>query len=386
MRAGTRVAALVVPLLVACGPLPQELDWAPDHFERVFLDPLEPPGRVHVRLSEQASYELRHAPREWVPGSVRIDGENFDVEVRLKGWGSFQPLDARPSLKIRFDPDWYGHDVLIFNNYTSDPSKTHERLATHAFHLMGMPAARAGWARVRINGEDRGVYGAVEDVDHHLLERWFARGDGSLYELFDGDFEDELLEGIEHEEGPDIRPLLRHIAIDLATGDLTGFELAAEHFDVDAFLTFWATTAVVAQTDAFPYSSPGDDAYLYFEPDQEQFHFLPHGLDEAFFPRGRVVNQSNGLLARRCLALPSCLDAFRAKVEEVFDTLEHSDFEAHTGLLIDRARELRFEDEVVEPTTTTQAPMPGFNQHWGILRSWLPTRRVQLEEELAPRP
>ncbi|MBX2801298.1 MAG: CotH kinase family protein [Myxococcales bacterium] len=341
-----------------------------DRFEQVFLS-LEHLPVVEIELDRRAEMALRAHPRTYVWGEVGIDGDWVAAEVRLKGNGSFEPFDDKPSFKIKFDGDWYGYDRLILNNYSTDPSQVHERLATEAFHMMRLPAARAGYADVRVNGVSKGVYGALEDVDQDLLRRWFPREDGSLYEMSDGDFEAGLLDGLEHEEGPRVPALLRHIAEDLAAGEAVGFELAEQHFDADAFLAFWATTAVVAQTDAFPYSVPGDDVYLYLDPDTEQFHFIPHGLDEAFLPRGRTIGRTTGLLARRCLTNAECRFAFEQQVDRVFRVLQEQGFEARANELVRHARNWR--------TDRQRAVM---ERHDQTLKNWLTLRRATLDEEL----
>lgn len=358
--------------LSACVPIEQELFWEVDHFERVFLglgDDTIP--TVEIQVGPPYDKALSKMPFDWVPAELALEGEVHPVQIRLKGQGSFEPFEARPSLKVKFDEDWYGYRDLVFNNYASDTSGIHERLATDVFHSVGLPAARAGHAQVVLNEVERGVYGVLEDVDGDMLRRWFPRSDGTLFEMEDADFREGLLDGFEHEDGPDDRTILTEIAIALSTGDVTGFELAVQYFDYDQFLRYWATVVVVGQTDAFPYSDPGDDAYLYLEPEARQFHFLPHGLDEAFFPRGRTINRSNGLLARRCLTNADCAAGLAQAIDDVFSELRDGGFGARVEATIQYSWQW-----------LDGAEIESMQRHHDALRDWLRVRRAQLDEEV----
>lgn len=348
-----------------------------DRFETLFGG-IQTPIEIDVEIGGPELWELRNAPREWVDGTVVIDGERHVVEMRLKGHGSFSPIEERPSLKLKFDQGWYGHEVLILNNYLSDDTRVHERLATEFFHRLELPAARAGHAYVSINGDFRGLYGVLEDVDPIMVSRWFDRSDGALYEMFDGDFQPGLTDGIEHEAGPEVPELIAHITSDLSTGNVTGYELAIEHFDARQFLEFWAMTAMVGQTDAFPYSLPGDDVYLYLDPETEQFHFMPHGLDEAFLPRQRTLNESNGMLARRCLAQQFCREELETEISGIRFLADDGGWDGWTADLLSASQDWRREERVRLGTPVPDTLVP----HLEELETWFATRWQVLSEEL----
>src|SRR5918911_844732 len=58
----------------------------------------------HFEVSESAIAQLRRAPRSYVLGTVR-DGQHVltNVAIRIKGMGSFRPIDETPSLAVKFD-------------------------------------------------------------------------------------------------------------------------------------------------------------------------------------------------------------------------------------------------------------------------------------------
>jgi hypothetical protein len=104
---------------------------------------------IRLTLDETAQQGLRDAPTAWVHGDIEIDGTAIaDVGVRLKGRGSFQPLDNKPSLRIELDrwvegQEYDGLDELVLNNMAVDPSRLRERLAYGVYRDLGVPAARA---------------------------------------------------------------------------------------------------------------------------------------------------------------------------------------------------------------------------------------------------
>lgn len=369
---------LSVLILWGCQPpasssdriIPGDPEVFPDPFHSRVLD--GEPREMAIEVGAVGASALRLNPREWVDGQFSFEGETYPVEVRLKGHGSFEPFDQRPSLKVRFEHTFFGHKTVILNNNHSDSTASRERLAASAFALAGVPAARAGSVWVELNGANRGLYTVLEDVDRTSLRRWFSHGRGPLFEVFDGDFTTELVGGIEHEGGPENYALVEGTVDALALGDVVGFDEASQFIDRDAFLRFFAVTAFVAQTDAYPYSDPGDDVYLYAAPDTGRLHFLPHGLDEAFQPRDMPLNRVNGLLARRCLANASCREGLAEQLAEVSDVLAGP-------WDLERQRVLRSAEAWVEDDRW-------LTSSWGgtiiDLEFWREERRDVLEEEL----
>ena len=349
----------------------------PDLFEQIQAAPTALP-QFRIELPHASMDLLREWPREWQPGTVQLGDEIVEAEVRLKGNGSFQPLDDRPSFKLKLDRPLAGFDRLVLNNGTTDPTRLHEVLASHALRELGIPTARAENAWVELNGTTLSVYTVLEDVDEPMLSRWFDDPEGSLYELFDGDFAPGSLGGFEHESGPDDRGPLLAAAADLALGDVVGFEFGIEHFDRDAFFRFWAASVALAQTDAYPYSAPGDDVYVYVDPADDRMHFIPHGLDEAFSPRGRTIGDTNGVLARRCLVLNGCRAEFEQALHGVFDDLRLIGFEDEVAIRIQRARDWAEDPNYLDPE------VPIDPDHVAELRDWVDLRQATVFSELDP--
>lgn len=295
-----------------------------------------------IEVSEAGMDALRVAPYEWVEGALIWQGVRYEpVGVRVKGENSFQPIDAKPSLKIDFDRfaplSLLGLEGLTLNNMDDDPSKLHERVAYRLYREFGVPAARATHAWVLLNGLDYGLYTHVEDVDQNLAEHWFADPGGMMVEVHDVDFEPPFTpDDFSHEFGPWDPTNLEGVFAAVSYLDPDVALLALEdHMSIDSWVDYWAVSAVVGQYDSYPYGNPGDDTHLYDDPTTGVLHWLPHGVDETFSDPSRDPRSGiNGEVGRVCLAAPECADLFAARVLDAQATAELIDLAGY----VDRIR------------------------------------------------
>ncbi len=275
---------------------------------------------------------LRDNPGGWVRADFEWEGyELKDVGVRLKGNGSFQPIDEKPSLKIEFDKfvfaqDFFGQDMLVLNNMSSDPSHLREYLAYTLYREAGVPAVRASHSSLAINGEYRGLYTHMEDVDERMLAHWFEDPNGPLYELFQTTWNYNALASVEHEDGPDDPTVIRDLAIALEAPREEAILLAEDHVNMDEFLSFYAVSGVVGQYDAWPFNVLSDDVHLYIDPTTQRIHFIPHGLDESQADPYRHVNiPGSSLLGQACYFTEACSEALAQRTWEVHAISEQID-------------------------------------------------------------
>lgn len=302
----------------------------------VTIDPRPDPGihlfddtvmhAVRLDLTPEATQQLRDAPTEWVRGDLVIDGEAYaDVGVRLKGHGSFRPIDEKPSFRIELDrwvagQEHDGLDELVLNNLAGDNSRLRERLAYGAYRDFEVPAPRAAHATVALGETAYGLYSLVESVDGRFLDRWFTSGDGPLYEIYDADFVAGQVETFDHDGGPDDRAVLHAVAAALAEPDVRLTTDLAHLVDIDALITYLAVSAVIGQFDAYPWSFPGDDLYVYVDPTDGRVRFAAHGGDETFTDRFRPVDYLYGRLGEACLDDPTCRTAW---IEQIWRVCDH---------------------------------------------------------------
>lgn len=285
--------------------------------------------RFGLTLSPEAIQALRVDPRTDVMAMLEYDGRSYGpVAVHLKGVNSFEPIDMKPSLRIKIDEyvdgaELFGLEDLTLNNMHSDKAMMHERLAYWVARQMGIPASRANHAWVTINGEAYGLYTNVETVKKRMLARWFPDPTGPLFEATDVDFAPAYVGLFEHETGMDDRTLIAGLASALATESPDAAIAAADAFvDLPQFRRFWAMTSVIGQLDSFPYSFPGDDYYLYADPATGRLRFIPWGMDETFFAPDFDVKQVNSILAEKCKASAACFQDYVNQTWELLGRLE----------------------------------------------------------------
>ena len=157
-------------------------------------------------------------------------------------------------------------------------------------------------------------------VKKRILRRWFPSDAGALFSATDVDFVAADIPFFELVSGPDDRSLLAGVATALTlTNADQAIAAAGAYVDMNEFLRYWATCAVIGQFDSFPYSNPGDDYFAYANPATQRLAFMPWGMDETFLSSAvHIVDRTYAPLARVCIASSACYQAF---VDAVWDVL-----------------------------------------------------------------
>ncbi len=128
---------------------------------------------------------------EYYNCSVVIDNEAYkNVAVRGKGNTSLSSVDSygnnRYSFKIEFDHydssnTYKGLDKLVLNNIIQDNTYMKDYLTYQMMNKMGVAAPLCSYAYITVNGEDWGLYLAVEGVEESFLQRNYGKDYGELY-------------------------------------------------------------------------------------------------------------------------------------------------------------------------------------------------------------
>jgi hypothetical protein len=109
---------------------------------------------------------------------VKIDGIEYDsAGVRYKGNSSYNPNNKKNPFNIKLDyvredQKHQGYGTLSLSNGFKDPSYLREVLGYEIARKF-MPASKANWANVFINGNLHGVYMNVQDVDKFFMRTNF---------------------------------------------------------------------------------------------------------------------------------------------------------------------------------------------------------------------
>lgn len=285
---------------------------------------------VRLRLSPEAEASLVAQPLVWVPATFEHDGNVLeDVGVRLKGSATFEPIDEKPSLKLKFSAyhpglRYAGLERLTLNNLSGDPAQGREVVAYALWNDAGMSAPRASFAKVYLNGEYIGLYAALEPMDDAWLAKRYASAEGDLWE--GNDSADLTEDGVGHftlASGKGSGRVLADVATALAAPTDDFYALADATLDMQQFLDFWAWTMVTGNLDGYPYNL--NDFYLYGDPaEDDRFQFSPWGMDETW-DTGWHFQWGQGVVAFNCAADRACLAQVRARTEEALSVYETAD-------------------------------------------------------------
>ncbi len=223
-----------------------------------------------------------------VPCTIVYDGEEVvEAGIRQKG-NTAVALDQKPGFSVRFDEfrgkaDLHGLNKLLLNNSAQDPTFLREKLAAEIHAGAGLAAARVVHAQMIFNGADNGIYVVVEAIDKDFLQDHFGEGndDGNLYEgPCCGDFVDDIAHMNLEDENKDGRTrddLTALAQIIRDAPDATFISDVAKNLDLDEFVKIYAIEALLGHWDGFAFR--GNNHYIYDNPADSRFVFLPHGMD-----------------------------------------------------------------------------------------------------------
>ncbi|MDP6129580.1 MAG: CotH kinase family protein, partial [Planctomycetota bacterium] len=122
-----------------------------------------------------------------IEADLEVDGVLYtQVGVRFKGNSSASvwPEEKMP-FKIKMDEyvadqELYGFDTINLGNAFMDPTFCREVVTYHVLREY-LPAPRANFARLWINGTYWGIYNNTEQVSGEFLAEWFDDNDGNRY-------------------------------------------------------------------------------------------------------------------------------------------------------------------------------------------------------------
>ena len=161
----------------------------PEYASRIFDD-----GRVHtvdIRIEDWEGFLENASEEEYSECDVEIDGEVFSsVGLRAKGNNSLRLVQEfglkRYSLKLEFDhfqdgSTYYGLDKLSLDSSYQDNSYLKNYLAYDMMEYMGVPSPLTSYVWVTVNGEDWGLFLAVEEPEESFARRNYGADHGQLY-------------------------------------------------------------------------------------------------------------------------------------------------------------------------------------------------------------
>jgi len=294
--------------------------------------------RLRIEISASGMDTLRRYQfhrnaneNERIPVPAKVwEGTNVytNVAIHLKGgFGSFRPVNDKPGLTLNFDKfaagqRFHGLQKISLNNSVQDASFISDKLCLELFAKAGVPAPRADYALVELNGRNLGLYVLTEGWNKQFLRRYFKDPGGNLY---DGSYSADVNRTLRVSSGdkPEDESELKALAAAAAEKDLgKRFTEMERLLDMDRFMTFLALGVLVWDWDG--YAMNRNNFRLFHDLESHRLVFMPHGMDQMFWrPDGPIVTGTKGLVSRALLQTPEgrrrYLETFRALRTNVFD-------------------------------------------------------------------
>jgi hypothetical protein len=223
-----------------------------------------------------------------------------EVGVRYKGNSSSSPDQKhKRGFLVDFDATVAGQRLfdlrsLALDNGIQFGSLFSERLITEVLRQVGVPASRANYARVVLNGQYIGLYVNVERIGKPFLERAFADPEGNLYKCDEGGPGANLawlgddpaayakaFEAKTNEKTADLADLVALARMLEETPDAEIAEAIGRSFEIDRFLRMTAVLLLAGAFDQYT-GFNAHNYYLYREPATGRWSYIPWDLDVGF--------------------------------------------------------------------------------------------------------
>lgn len=259
---------------------------------------------VAIDLDETAFADLVAAyladsDKEWIEATVTIDGVTYEqVGLRLKGNSSLRGIttDSTPEElpwlirldKYVDDQNHEGYTELVVRSNTTETA-LNEAVALELLGDAGLATEEAVGIAFSANGSSPILRLMIEHPDDTWMDATFD-GDGALYKAestgdwsYRGDDPDAYDDVFDQEAGKDnadLTPLIEFLDFINNADDTTFAAELPERLDTVAFARYLAMMDVVDNFDDI--DGPGNNAYLFYDIDAEQFTIVPWDLNLAF--------------------------------------------------------------------------------------------------------
>lgn len=235
-----------------------------------------------------------------VPATLSVDGTTLrDVGVRFRGMSSYAMVSEGRKRSLNLSLDFVHKDQNVqgfrtFNllNSHEDPSFLRSVLFAQASRDY-LPAPRANWVKVVINGESWGLYINVEQFNKDFIQHWFGttqgarwkvpgspQGQGSLAYLGDDPEPYKKIYSIKSKDKVESWKNLIHLCKVLNQTPSNQLVTALSPLlDIEGALRFLALENALVNNDGYWTRTSDYDLY---QDTQGRFHVLPHDINEAF--------------------------------------------------------------------------------------------------------
>ncbi|HTG45589.1 MAG TPA: CotH kinase family protein [Verrucomicrobiae bacterium] len=327
MKKGQRAASMIILLVASAAIISASVLHA-------FSFAPKPASRCHdifdgrtilvleLRISPASSDSLRLKSRKYVSAQLFVGGELFqNIGLHLKGRGTFQPLEAKPSftlnlLKFGETKKLGGQSKIHLNNSAEDSTFLQEQIGARLFQAAGVPAPKVVHALVTLNGRELGLYILKEGFSEEFLARSFGNADGALYDNEGGHDVDQAMK----RHGGNCREAgLERLASAALEPDLDlRWRRLSQLLDSEQFVSFAAMEIILCHWDG--YALAQNNFRVYHDPGRDKYIFLPSGMDQ-LFGNARLPwrPQMSGLVCRAFLEVPEGRRLFERRFRVLVD-------------------------------------------------------------------
>lgn len=192
-----KICWVVVSLTIVIAVLfmaASSLEWIRANTSVGYENRLFDPSRVHsidIVMDDWEGFLKTATSKEYSPCTIVIDGDKYsNIGIRGKGNTSLTQVAAygndRYSFKVEFDQyntggSYYGLDKLSLNNIYADNTYMKDYLSYQMMEYVGAVSPLCSFVYITVNGEDWGLYLAVEGVEEGFLQRNYGADYGNLY-------------------------------------------------------------------------------------------------------------------------------------------------------------------------------------------------------------
>jgi spore coat protein CotH len=290
------------------------------------------------------------------------------TNVGVRSRGRFSRSGVKPALTIDFAHystrgQFLGLRALVLDNLTEDKSMIRERAAMAFLRRFGVPAPRASFARVFVNGQYAGLYAMIEEVDSVFARRALGDANGALFEYrwlrpYFGEYLGDDLDLYRPLFEPrarqydsvfnlydPIRELFRAINYAPAESfrDAVGMRL-----DLAAMLRLLAAEVLLGEADGIASGTGMNNFYLHRHSTTQRHQLVPWDRDHAFFQWNYEVTDGTSAHTpiRRALEDPELRSLYAGFLVEAVQSATDADW---LGQEVQRAYEQIREAALADP-------------------------------------
>lgn len=246
-----------------------------------------------------ASY-LSDGSKDWGRADITINGTLIEgAGLRLKGNSSLRGITANSApeglpWKVRLDKYTdgtnYGGMTTFIVRSNSMQSALNEALALDLLAEAGLPASRAAYLSLRVNGSAPTLRLSVESLD----DQWVAANfntSGVLYKAdAQGDYSYRGTEASAYDDvfdvaagAKDLTPLTTFLQFINESSDVDFAAGISSHLDTDAFARYLGLEALIANSDDI--DGRGNNSYLWWDERSTQMSVVAWDHNAAFKAR-----------------------------------------------------------------------------------------------------